>query len=381
MTNPLLELQHLGQSPWHDNIRRGQLASGELARMVADGDITGLTSNPSIFEKAIAESDDYEDALRELAQAGKTASEIFDALAIEDIQAAADIFAPVYERTDRKDGFVSIEVSPAYAHDTAMTCAEAARLWDAVARPNLMVKIPATRAGLPAIMESIAAGINVNVTLIFSRERYAEVMEAYLAGLEQRAATNGDLAGLASVASFFVSRIDSLVDRLLDERIATTPAAAARLAPLKGQAALANAKLAYGMFREKFAGERWQVLAARGAQLQRPLWASTSTKNPAYSDVRYVDELIGPDTVNTMPPHTLQAFKDHGLVRLSVAEGVDAARTALAQLAAAGIDMDAVTAQLEDEGVAAFFKSFENLLAVIERRRLQFARANDASRP
>ena len=378
MTSPLIQLQELGQSPWHDNIRRGQLASGELARMVTDGDITGLTSNPSIFEKAIAESDDYDEALRTLALAGKSAPEIFDQLAIEDIQAAADIFAPVYERTERADGYVSIEVSPEYAHDTQATCSEAERLWDALARPNLMVKIPATQAGLPAIAQSIASGINVNVTLIFSRERYSKVMDAYLDGMEQRAARGSDLTSMASVASFFVSRVDNLVDQLLDKNIAQQPEAAAQLSSLKGQAAIANARLAYEMFQEVVAGERWQKLAGQGAQVQRPLWASTSTKNPDYSDVLYIENLIGPDTVNTMPPNTLQAFKDHGLVKLTVTENVNQSRQLMDQLAEINIDMQAVTQQLEEEGVASFFRSFENLLKVIENKRSHFPGVNGA---
>ncbi len=379
MTSPLIQLQELGQSPWHDNIRRGQLASGELARMVADGDITGLTSNPSIFEKAIAESEDYDEALRTLALAGKSAPEMFDQLAIEDIQAAADIFKPVYERTERADGYVSIEVSPEYAHDTQTTCSEAERLWDAVARPNLLVKIPATQAGLPAIAQSIASGINVNVTLIFSRERYSKVMDAYLDGMEQRAARGSDLTSLASVASFFVSRVDNLVDQLLDKSIAQQPAAAAQLSSLKGRAAIANARLAYEMFQEIVAGERWQKLADQGAQVQRPLWASTSTKNPDYSDVLYIESLIGPDTVNTMPPNTLQAFKDHGLVKLTVTENVNQSRQLMDQLAEINIDMQTVTQQLEEEGVASFFRSFENLLKVIENKRSHFPGVNGAN--
>lgn len=371
MTSPLLQLQELGQSPWHDNIRRGQLTSGELARMVAAGDITGLTSNPTIFEKAISQSDDYDEALGALALAGDTAREIFDRLSIEDIRAAADVFAPVYKHMGGADGYVSIEVAPEHAHDADATGAEARRLWQEVDRPNLMVKIPATRAGLSAISETIAAGINVNATLIFSLKRYREVMEAYLLGLEQRLAHKERIGQLASVASFFVSRIDTLVDKLLDERIAEEPQAAGPLAALKGRAAIASAKLAYRMFQEFFHGSRWGTLAAQGARVQRPLWASTSAKNPEYSDVLYVENLIGPNSVNTMPPHTLQAFREHGRARMTVTQGVDEAAKYMRRLAEAHIDMDAVTRQLEDEGVAAFFESFENLIAVIDERRRQ----------
>ena len=368
MQNPLVTLQHLGQSPWHDNIRRDLITSGALARMIADGDITGLTSNPTIFEQAIAHSEAYDEALRALAVEGRSASAIFDALAIEDITNAADLFRPVFERTKGNDGYVSIEVSPTLAHDTEETIREARRLWRAVARPNLMVKIPATPAGIPAIQAVIADGINVNVTLIFSLERYAKVMAAYLAGLRTRAAAGGDLTSIASVASFFVSRVDSAVDRLIDERIAAGTGNAEALRTLQGKAGIANAKLAYDAFRHTFGGTAFGELAARGARRQRPLWASTSSKNPNYPDVYYVEALIGPDTVDTMPPATIAAYRDHGKPEVRIDQHLDAARDTLAGLGAAGIHLPSVLAQLEAEGVASFAKSYDSLLAVVGTR-------------
>jgi transaldolase / glucose-6-phosphate isomerase len=370
MTSPLLRLQQLGQSPWHDNIRRAQLTSGALERMVAEGDITGLTSNPTIFEQAIANSDDYDADIEALARQGKSAEEIFDALAIADIQAAADVFAPVYERTGGADGYVSIEVAPRFAHDTDGTIREARRLWKAVRRPNLMVKIPATREGLPAIQRCLAEGININITLIFALDRYEAVIDAYLAALEERRAANKKIDRIASVASFFVSRVDTLVDRQLDERIqAIGPSRAAALEALRGQAAIANAGLAYALFRRKFSQQRFAPLAERGARLQRPLWASTSTKNPAYPDVYYVEALIGPDTVNTMPPATLVAYKDHGQPDVRIEAGHQQALQVIEQLEEAGIRMDDVTARLEAEGVRSFAASFDSLIDVVDARR------------
>ncbi len=369
MPHPLLKLQQLGQSPWHDNIRRGLLTSGELQKMVDDGDITGLTSNPTIFEQAIANSSDYDGALRELALDGHDSEGIFDSLAIDDIRDAADVFMPVYKRMNGRDGFVSIEVSPRYARDTKKTISEARRLWQTIKHPNLMIKIPATKAGLPAIEQAISEGINVNVTLIFSLERYDEVMTAHLNGLKKRLAAKKPVGRVASVASFFVSRLDTLIDGLLDKKIAADPAQAASLDPLKGKAAIANAKLAYELFSKRYYGPEFAELKAAGAQVQRPLWASTSTKNPKYPDVIYVDNLIGADTVNTMPPATIKAFKDHGQARITLTEGLQDARDLMDQLAEAGVDMAAATQKLEDDGVAAFFKSFESLLDVIETRR------------
>lgn len=375
----LLQLQALGQSPWQDNISRSQLASGALARMVADGDITGLTSNPTIFEQAIGKSDAYDTGLRSFASAGLSAEQIFYALAVEDIQAAADVFQPLYARSKGREGFVSLEVSPRLAHDTAGTISEAQRLAQQVQRPNLMIKIPATRAGLPAITATLAAGISVNVTLIFSLQRYREVIDAHLAGIEQALAAGRRLEGIASVASFFVSRVDSMIDKQLADRMAADPAARPRLQALRGRAAIANARLAYQLFSETMQTPRWKALAASGAQPQRPLWASTSTKDPAYRDVLYVEQLIGPQTVNTLPPATLQAFKDHGNAAVTLHPQAGDSQQLLQQLAAAGIDLQHVTEQLEADGVAAFQKSFDSLLAVIEQRRTEAPAAQPAN--
>jgi transaldolase/glucose-6-phosphate isomerase len=367
--NPLHVLQRLGQSPWQDYIERGLLASGALARLVRQGEITGLTSNPSIFAQAILRGHAYDAALGKLVRAGKSPAAIADTLVIEDIRAAAKIFAPVYRRTAGVDGYVSVEVSPALAHDTGATVREAHRLWEAVGRPNVMVKIPATEAGLPAIEQCLADGLNINVTLIFALARYDQVMEAYLRGLERRLAAGKPLARVASVASFFVSRIDTVVDRLLEDRIRVATGDARRaLERLRGRAAIANAKLAYAAFRTKFTGERFARLAAAGARVQRPLWASTSTKNPDYPDVYYVDALVGPDTVTTLPPATLAAYRDHGHPEDRLAAGLDEAHRVLARLAEVGIAMDAVTAQLEADGVKAFADAHRALVAGIEAR-------------
>ena len=366
--HPLLVLQRLGQSPWHDNIRRDLLTSGALARMIADGEITGLTSNPTIFEQAIAQSDAYDDALARLAAGGLEPAAIFDALAIDDLRAAADLFLPVYERTGGDDGYVSIEVAPDLARDAERTLSEARRLWHAIDRPNLMVKIPATLAGLTAIEAAIADGINVNVTLIFSLERHRQVMDAYLAGLRRRVAAGGDVSHVASVASFFVSRVDVAVDALLDERLAHGWHDPPALRALRGRAAIANAKLAYAAFHEAFSEEAFGALAARGARVQRPLWASTSVKDPAYPDLLYVEALIGPDTVDTMPPATLAAYRDHGAPEVRIDRDLDDARAALAGLRQAGIDLDAVLERLEAEGVASFMASYEALLDVVRER-------------
>ncbi len=369
MSNPLIRLQELGQSPWHDNIRRELLTSGKLKKMVADGDVTGLTSNPTIFEQAIANSNDYDEALERLAREGKSAEEIFDSLAIADIRAAADVFAPVFERTGGRDGYVSIEVAPKFASDTQATIREARRLWSTVGRPNLMVKIPATPAGIPAIEQSIADGLNINVTLIFSLKRYEEVMDAYLRGLIRRVEAGQKVDRSASVASFFVSRVDTLVDKLLDERIAGGAEKKELMSSLKAKSAIANAKLAYADFRKKFSTEAHAALVNQGARPQRPLWASTSTKNPALPDVYYVEALVGPDSVDTMPPQTLAAYKDHGKPEVRIDKNLDDSRRVMDQLADVGISMDAVTKKLEDDGVAAFAKSFDSLIAVVESRR------------
>jgi transaldolase len=369
MTNPLIEMQRLGQSPWHDNIRRGLLVSGELERRIADGDITGLTSNPTIFEQAISQSSDYDQALAALARAGKNAGQIFDALAIDDIRNAAGLFRGVFDRTGGADGHVSIEVDPRLANDADKTVAEATRLWQTVDVPNLLVKIPATKLGLQAIERCIARGISINVTLIFSLERYRAVIQAYQSGIRTRFKSGADISQIASVASFFVSRVDTAIDPILDRRIAQGGQRQA-LEGLKGKAAIANAKLAYQMFREEFATPSWLELQGAGARRQRPLWASTSTKNPAYPDVYYVEALVGPDSVDTMPPATMDAYKDHGKPQVRITEGVDEARAVLIRLGELNIDMAAVTQKLEDDGVVSFAKSFQTLLAAVEQRRL-----------
>jgi len=368
MTNPLLEIQRYGQSIWFDNISRALVVSGELARMVEEDGLLGVTSNPAIFEKAMAGSEDYLPATRALIGQGiEDPTEIFERLAVEDIQLAADVLHPAYLRTSRRDGYVSLEVSPHLAHDTEGTLSEARRLWGAVGRPNLMIKVPATQAGIPAIEQLIAEGVNVNVTLLFALDAYAEVAEAYLRGLERRAAQGDELAGLASVASFFVSRIDSL----LDARIAGSGDPS--IADLSGRIAIANARLAYAHYRELVASERWRALADRGAQVQRLLWASTSTKNPDYPATLYVDELIGPDTVNTLPGETFEAFakqgRAHNVLGQRFAAQLEEAKQQVARLEAAGISLREATDQLLAEGVRKFVEPFDSLLATIERRK------------
>jgi transaldolase/glucose-6-phosphate isomerase len=367
MSNPLLQLQQLGQSPWYDNIRRGLIMSGELQRLIAEDGVCGLTSNPAIFEKAISGSAEYAGALRALARAGRTPQEIYEAVAIADIQWAADLLLPVYEKTQGRDGFVSLEVSPHLAQDTAGTVEEGLRLAAEVGRANLMIKVPGTQAGVPAIEQLIAAGINVNVTLLFSLDNYLQVAQAYTAGLEKRAAQGGDLAGVASVASFFISRIDGLVDKELENRLAKTAKASQRLAlrSLAGRAAIANAKLTYARYQELCAGQRWKGLAAKGARPQRLLWASTSTKNPAYRDVIYVEELIGADTVNTLPDPTLRAFRDHGVARATLGEGLGEAREVMESLEELGVSMAEVTRKLQEEAVRLFVEPFDKLLSAI----------------
>lgn len=358
-----------GQSLWYDNIQRSLLDNGEMAGMIERGEIYGVTSNPSIFKNAIANTKDYDQTLLPLLAEGKSAAQVFETLAVEDIQETADLFAQVYRSTQGGDGYVSLEVNPDLARDTAATISEAARLWQLVNRPNLMIKIPATKEGLPAITRSIADGINVNVTLIFSVERYKEVMDAYLYGLEERAKSGRALDSIASVASFFVSRMDSKVDGWLDAVIAKGGEKVNLAGSLKGKMAVANTKLAYQQFKKMFASDRYTSLAAKGARFQRPLWASTSTKNPAYYDLLYVDELIGPDTVNTVPPHTLVAFNDHGKVALTLEEGLEEAKQAIANLEMIGLSLDQATKELEDEGVAAFSRDYASLLESVEGRR------------
>ena len=362
MTNNSRKVYKLGQSLWYDNIQRSLLENGELEGMIADGTIYGVTSNPSIFNKAIAKSNDYDDDMFTLADAGKKPLEIYEALAVKDIQAACDLFTDVYQLTNAKDGYVSLEVNPNLANNTEETYKEAKRLFELVNRPNLMIKIPATKAGLPAIQKAISEGINVNVTLIFSRSRYVEVMEAYLSGLEMRHANSLPIDRIASVASFFVSRIDAKVDDQLNEM--DNP----RAEELKGKIAIANAKSAYQLFLEFFGSQRFKAIKAHGAVMQRPLWASTSTKNPAYSDVLYVNELIGAETVNTVPPKTLQAFLDHGEPAVTIANDLPAVEKNLASLQSLGISLDQATQELEDAGVAAFAQAFAQLLESIEVR-------------
>jgi transaldolase len=353
------DLAELGQAVWLDYIRRSFTASGELGALVEQG-LRGVTSNPSIFDKAIAGSDDYDEAFGKLIEAGCSVEEIYEALVIEDIQGAADTLRPVYDQTGGADGFVSLEVSPTLAYDTQGTLDDARRLFRLVGRPNVLIKVPATPQGIPAIETLIGEGININITLMFSLAHYDVVAEAYIKGLERLAASGGDLGKVASVASFFVSRVDTAVDRALEAKGNSA---------LLGKIAVANTKMAYARFEETFRGPRWQALADQGARVQRPLWASTSTKNPAYPDTLYVDCLIGPHTVNTVPPATLDAFIDHGVVAVTVNEGLDEANDQLAALAALGIDLDAITEKLQVDGVAAFEKSFDSLMASIAEKR------------
>ena len=369
-SNPLAQLSQLGQSPWYDQMTRSLVTEGTLKKMIAEDGLRGLTSNPTIFEKAISGGKDYEEALRDLTAREAGLAEIYDALVVQDIASAADVFLPVYESTDGEDGFVSIEVSPLLAKDTAATVAEARSLHAKLARPNVLIKVPATPEGLPAIEELISEGISVNVTLIFSVEVYAQVAEAYLKGLERRLAKGSTIHRVASVASFFVSRIDTAVDKKLDELANSARADAGQL---KGKAAIANAKLAYEKFQHIFSGARWEKLAAAGARVQRPLWASTGTKNPAYSDVMYIDTLIGAHTVNTMPPVTFDAFRDHGKAVVTILDDLQGAREVFAELKKLGIDLTAVTRELTEAGVKSFSDSYNTLMAVIERRRHEIA--------
>jgi transaldolase len=362
--NPLVQLNELGQSIWYDYITRDLIVSGELGRLIAEDGLRGMTSNPTIFEKAIAGSQLYDDDIRRLSEQGRGAGEIFESLAVADVQAACDRFMPLYQQTNGLDGFVSLEVSPRLAHDSEATVHEAYRLWNAVSRPNAMIKIPGTSAGLSAITRSIAAGISVNVTLLFSVERYAEVIEAFLQGLELRLERRLGIQSIASVASFFVSRVDGKVDPLLD----ATNARAHPGAPLQGQIAIANACIAYQLFQQSLATDRWTRLAKAGAKPQRPLWASTSTKDPHYPDVHYVEALIAPQTVNTLPPETLAAYRDHGRPVVRIQEGIAAAPNQLAALAGLGIDLRVITRELEEEGVAKFAASHASVLHGIEAK-------------
>jgi transaldolase len=359
--NALIAVQTFGQSIWYDNIRRAMLTSGELQRLVENG-IVGVTSSPTIFEKAIAGSQDYDIALLELATQKLSSELVFESLAMEDIRSAADILRPVFERSSGRDGYVSLEVRPTLAHDVQGTIAEARRLFAALDRPNVMIKVPATEEGIQAVETLTAEGINVNVTLIFSVLQYEAVVEAYISGLEKRVAEGQPINTIASVASFFISRIDAAVDSQL-EIVGNQN--------LLGKIAIANAKVAYARFREIFSGERWKQVSDLGAHVQRPLWASTGTKNPTYPDTTYVDSLIGPETVNTVPPATLQAFKDHGHVARTLEAGWKDAVADLEQLRDSRIDLNAVAQKLLDDGVSAFIKSYDALITSIEGKQAQ----------
>ena len=366
--NRVKELAKLGQSIWYDNISRRLLTSGGLRQLIDEG-LLGMTSNPTIFEKAIIGSADYDESLRRLMASDAKAEEIFDALSIEDVGLAADEFRRVYDRTGGADGYVSIEVTPALAHDTRRTVAEARRVWKTLDRPNILIKVPATRAGLPAIEQLLSEGINVNITLMFSMTHYEAVAEAYVRGLETRAAASQPVERVASVASFFVSRVDTMVDARLAAIVRAEGPDAALAASLMGKAAVANSQLVYERFRQIFDGPRFAALKTRGAKLQRVLWASTSTKNPKYPDTLYVDALIGPDTVNTIPPETYAAIQDHAFVRRSVDQNSDVAREVVSDLARLGIDLNEVGEKLSVEGVDKFAQSYEQVLASIAAKR------------
>ena len=369
-TNRLKALLDFGQSLWLDYIRRDLITSGSLKKMIEDDGLRGMTSNPSIFEKAIAESSLYDDMLHALAsRQDLDATGRFEQIAIRDIQDAADILRPVYEESKCRDGYVSLEVSPLLALETQKTIDEARRLWKAVNRDNVMIKVPGTAEGIPAIRQLVGEGININVTLLFAQEVYEKVAEAYIAGLEDLAKRAGNLKTMASVASFFISRIDTLVDSMIDGRLkaSTDPQQQSLLKSLKGKVAIANGKLTYERYQKLFSGPRWEALASKGAQTQRVLWASTSTKNPEYRDVMYVEELIGPDTVDTVPPATVDAFRDHGKLRNSLTENVPAAQKVMDDLAKAGISMKEVTDKLTTDGVKLFADAFNKLLAAVEK--------------
>lgn len=371
--NPLWQLREYGQSVWFDTISRDLVRTGGLQRLIDEYAVVGVTSNPTIFEKALSSGSAYDDDIRALSDAGESTERIFERLATDDIRDACDILQPIYERTNHVDGRVSIEVSPGLAHETDATIEEARRLWRTVDRPNLMVKVPGTNEGIPAIEQLIYEGLSINVTLLFAVSMYERVMEAYLRGLERRVAEGKPLDQIHSVASFFVSRVDTMVDKELEAKIAATddPAEQERLRGLLGKAAVANAKLAYQAFKRVFAGPRWEALKARGANLQRPLWASTSTKNPAYPDTLYIAELIGPHTVNTVPENALLAFADHGEVRGNTVEAdLDEAERVIRRLGEVGVDLNDITERrLIEEGVRSFANSFDTLLAELNRKR------------
>jgi transaldolase len=371
MTNPLRQLKAYGQSVWYDNIDRAQLLSGLFQRLIDEDGIVGTTANPTIFEQSIRHGTAYDGQLQELLRQGKRTNEIYEALVMTDVRLVADKLRPVYEQTNRQDGYVSLEVSPDLANDTEATLAEVRRFWNTVDRPNLMVKIAATPAGIPAIRQALSEGININITLIFALENYRQVVEAYFGALEERNAKGQDISHIASVASFFVSRVDVLVDPLLEERITVAGESVERqkLKALEGKAAIANARLVYQDFKRLFDTPRFETLRRIGAHVQRPLWASTSTKNPAYRDVLYAEELVGTDTVDTMPLQTIENFRDHGRVRYSIDDNIPQAKAELATLEEVGIHYNQVTRQLQEEGVARFADSFHKLYAGIDNKR------------
>jgi len=371
MSNPLLQLKNYGQSVWYDNIDRTQLISGDFQRLLDEDGVVGVTANPTIFQKSISHSSAYDEQITHLIAEGKGTNDIYEALIIQDIRTVADLLRPIYDRTNMLDGYVSLEVSPDLAHDTDATIAEVRRFWKLVDRPNLLIKIPATPEGIPAVQAALSEGINVNITLIFSIQAYRDVTEAYLSALEERNASGKDISHIASVASFFVSRVDTLVDKLLDDKIKATSDGAEqqKLHLLQGKAAIANARLVYQDFKKIFSTPRFETLKHSGARVQRPLWASTSTKNPAYRDVLYAEELIGPDTVDTMPMETIENFKDHGRVALTIENNIPQAKAELEMLETVGIHYDAVTQQLLDEGVQKFADSFHQLFQGIEEKK------------
>jgi len=371
MTNPLIQLHELGQSPWYDNIDRTQLNAGEFQRMLKEDGILGVTANPTIFEKSISAGHSYDEQIADLISKGKSTDEIYEAVVIQDIRTVADLLRSVYDSSNGQDGYVSLEVSPELANDTEGTISEAKRFWKMVERPNLMIKIPATPAGIPAIYEVLRSGINVNVTLIFSIEAYRNVVDAYQRALEDLHSRGEDLSKIASVASFFISRVDTLVDKRLEDMAKGTTDAAKQqeLKALEGKAAIANARLVYQDFKKLFGTPGFEALKHAGAHVQRPLWASTSTKNPAYRDVMYVEELVGPDTVDTMPLETVKNFRDHGVVRSSIEDDIAGAKAALDSLESLGIHYEQVTQQLLDEGVQKFADSFHQLFAGIEGKK------------
>ena len=371
MTNPLLQLKALGQSVWYDNIDRSQLVSGQFKRLLDEDGICGVTANPTIFEKSISSGHAYDEQINQLIREGKSTNEIYEALIIQDIRTVADILRPIYDSANRQDGLVSLEVSPDLAHDTEGTLSEVRRFWKMVDRPNLMIKIPGTPEGIPAVLQALTEGINVNITLIFSISTYRQVAEAFISALEARRTAGEDISHMASVASFFVSRVDTLVDKLLEDKVKATSNTSEQqhLKSLEGKAAIANARLVYQDFKKIFNTPRFAALKQAGAYVQRPLWASTSTKNPAYRDVLYAEELIGPDTVDTMPLETIENFRDHGRVRLSIEDNLEEADQVFDALEKIGIHYDQVTKQLQDEGVQKFADSFHTLFEGIAEKR------------